>query len=91
MAGAVHWLKRAKRNIFWQHVGLQMSFNRMLQTSMHVHQKDALNIHAYASPDHYFVCLAFARSPKKIQVYQCLYVYIYIYNVFMNLLFFVLY
>ena len=47
--------------------GIQMSFKRMLQTSMHVHQKDALNIHAYASPDHYFVCLAFARSPKKIQ------------------------
>ena len=59
-----------------------MSFKRMLQTSMHVHQKDALNIHACASPDHYFVCLAFARSPKKIQVYQCLYVYIYIYIMF---------
>ena len=35
---------------------------------MRVHQKDALNIHACASPDHYFVCLAFARSPKKIRI-----------------------
>ena len=41
----------------------------ILATCWHTNvlSKDALNVHACASPDHHFVCLAFARSPKKIQ------------------------
>ena len=56
-----------------QYLGAATYFGHMFHQN--VLQKDAPNIHACASPDgmgynntNRFVCLAFARSPKKTQV-----------------------
>ena len=61
-----------------QYLGAATYFGHMFHQN--VLQKDAPNIHACASPDgmgynntNRFVCLAFARSPKKTQVNISLY------------------